>query len=240
MRPLRPGVGSALLAALALTLLAGCGGGSGSAPSVASVSLTIHWPSQTGLGPAAMPPATEVIQLTLTRDDVIIAQTGVARATDGSDTTATMLEIPVGDSTLNAYAYSYDPNTVIADAHQVITVLGGVDNPVSVELMPTLNTAPVPTFTVTPPTSINAGSDFTVDASGSTDAETATDGLQVRWDWTNDGTYDTSWTTTKTATHSYPTYGMYTIGLEVRDPAWLSATTTRQVYIVYVPPGPGT
>lgn len=58
---------------------------------------------------------------------------------------------------------------------------------------------------------------FHVDAWCSGDEETPHEDLQVRWDWTNDGVYDTSYTKTKTASHEYNIGGYKTITLQVRD-----------------------
>ncbi|MFO7749438.1 MAG: hypothetical protein R6V54_05040, partial [Desulfobacteraceae bacterium] len=38
-----------------------------------------------------------------------------------------------------------------------------------------------------------------------------------RWDWNNDGVFDTDWLTTPTASHSYPTEGQYIVRLQVKD-----------------------
>jgi formylglycine-generating enzyme required for sulfatase activity len=56
--------------------------------------------------------------------------------------------------------------------------------------------------------------------------------LEARWDWTNDGTYDTSWSTTKTASHQYSFNGNYTIKLQVRDPEGLTGETTHSVTVI--------
>lgn len=52
-----------------------------------------------------------------------------------------------------------------------------------------------------------------------------------RWDWTNDGTWDTSWLRTATTTHSYTILGMYTVKLEVRDSGGLNDTDTATVIV---------
>jgi formylglycine-generating enzyme required for sulfatase activity len=87
-----------------------------------------------------------------------------------------------------------------------------------------------PAFTVTPGSG-TVSTNFVVDASSSTDASYATSQLQVRWDWTNDGTYDTSFTTTKTATRTYATAGLHTIRLEVKNPANATRSITRTVSV---------
>jgi PKD repeat protein len=94
----------------------------------------------------------------------------------------------------------------------------------------TCNTSPTAAFAVTP-TSGDTSTVFSFDASACSDAEDATSALQVRWDWENDGTYDTSWNTTKTASHSYAAPGTYTVRLEVQDTGGLTDATTRQVTV---------
>ncbi len=96
------------------------------------------------------------------------------------------------------------------------------------------NTAPVASFEVTPLVG-QAGEEFTFDASGSTDAQTATADLQVRWDFEDDGTWDTDFNTEKVATHTYNTEATYIAKLEVKDAGGLTTTTTRQVYVGEAP-----
>jgi len=55
--------------------------------------------------------------------------------------------------------------------------------------------------------------------------------LEVRWDWENDGTYDTNYSITKTATYQYNTVGTYTVKLEVKDTEGLTNTTTVQIIV---------
>ncbi|MBU1246942.1 hypothetical protein KJ973_02765 [Patescibacteria group bacterium] len=89
---------------------------------------------------------------------------------------------------------------------------------------------PRASFTVTPASGdINTNFDF--DAFGSSDIDDLLADLQVRWDWENDGVWDTAWTTTKIATHKYITEGMYTIKLEVKNTKELTANVTRQVNV---------
>ncbi|MFZ1947331.1 MAG: PKD domain-containing protein, partial [bacterium] len=93
-----------------------------------------------------------------------------------------------------------------------------------------LNTAPTASFTV----SSGSGTTETVfqfDASGCSDAEDAASALQVRWDWEDDGTWDTGWSTTKTATYQYGTAGTKTVRLEVKDTGSLSDDTTQAVQV---------
>ena len=52
-----------------------------------------------------------------------------------------------------------------------------------------------------------------------------------RWDWTNDGIWDTTWITTMTTTHIYTKAGSYTVRLQVQDFAGLNDTDTATVTI---------
>jgi formylglycine-generating enzyme required for sulfatase activity len=92
------------------------------------------------------------------------------------------------------------------------------------------NTAPVPSFTVNP-TSGTTETDFEFDASGCTDAQDDVSMLEVRWDWESDGTWDTSYSTVKTATHRYETEGTKVVKLEVKDTGGLTNNTTRTVVV---------
>lgn len=97
------------------------------------------------------------------------------------------------------------------------------------------NTAPIASFTITP--DIGTTNDtFTFDASGSTDNEDDTSILEVRWDWENDGTWDTEYSTTKIITHQYLAFGTYTVKLEVKDSGELTNTTTKTVSLSNTPP----
>ena len=97
------------------------------------------------------------------------------------------------------------------------------------------NTAPTASFTVTPATG-TPSTVFRFDASGSSDNEQTAATLEVRWDWDNNGVYDTDWSTTKTAGHSYSAVALYTARLQVRDSGVLTGETTRQVSVVSQPP----
>ena len=94
---------------------------------------------------------------------------------------------------------------------------------------PTPNTPPQAAFTVSP-SSGDTSTVFTFDASGSTDAEDGTP-TEVRWDWNNDGIFETNWDTAKTATHAFSTAGVHTVRLEVQDTGGLTDATTRQVTV---------
>ncbi len=86
-----------------------------------------------------------------------------------------------------------------------------------------------PTANAGGPYSVNVDEDIIFDASSSTDSDGSIAGY--RWDWTNDGTYDTSWLPTSTTTYSYSNAGSYTVKLEVKDNEGETDTDTAQVTI---------
>jgi hypothetical protein len=87
------------------------------------------------------------------------------------------------------------------------------------------NDAPVASFTAV----VSGEKQITVDASSSRDTETAAAELVVRWDFTNDGTWDTGWSTEKIVLHTYPADGQYTIRMEVKDAIDQTASSTRDI-----------
>jgi len=73
---------------------------------------------------------------------------------------------------------------------------------------------------------------FTFDASLSSDDRDPVASLEVRWDWEDDGIWDTVWITTKAAQHQYSSPGIYTIRLEVKDTGNQIGNTTKQVAVI--------
>jgi parallel beta-helix repeat protein len=96
---------------------------------------------------------------------------------------------------------------------------------------PPPNTPPTAVFSVSPGIG-NVTTVFTADASASFDAEDPPDLLEVRWDWEDDGVWDTPYARVKVAQHQYGRPSNYTIRLEVRDTAGLISTTTREVLVL--------
>lgn len=93
-----------------------------------------------------------------------------------------------------------------------------------------VNTAPIASFTVTPSTG-TISTIFQFDASGCSDAQDPVSALQVRWDWENDGTWDTGWKTAKADTHTYGAMGTKTINLEVKDTGGLTGNRARTLVV---------
>lgn len=92
------------------------------------------------------------------------------------------------------------------------------------------NNQPVASFTITP-TSGTTLTLFEFNASGSSDEENGNSTLEVRWDWENDGSWDTDWSANKIASHQFTIVGDYTVVVEVRDSRGLKDTTAHDVII---------
>ena len=88
------------------------------------------------------------------------------------------------------------------------------------------SSAPIAFFTITPESG-RTNNYFIFDASGSTDLEDEVALLKVRWDWEDDGIWDTDFVLTKVAVHFYREPGTYVIKLEVKDVQGLTGSTTR-------------
>ncbi len=92
------------------------------------------------------------------------------------------------------------------------------------------NTPPSAFFTISP-TSGSIDTEFTFDASESSDNQDFSDNLLVRWDWEGDGTWDSEYSTEKTATHQYTATGTYMVVLQVRDSGGLTDRRSRFITI---------
>jgi len=80
---------------------------------------------------------------------------------------------------------------------------------------------------------------FTFDASVSSDNETDTGALEVRWDFENDGVLDSYFSTTKAIQYTFSAPGVYTVKLEVLDYAGNISTAFHTVTIANnTPPMP--
>ena len=90
-------------------------------------------------------------------------------------------------------------------------------------------TKPTAAFIVSP----NAGTPettFTFDASKSHDNTGGNTNMQYRWDYENDGIWDTQWSDSAKLLHRYQQTGYYTVGMEVKDKSgltdWVSINLT--------------
>ncbi len=90
----------------------------------------------------------------------------------------------------------------------------------------------VPTGDADGPYSGQTNIEIEFDGSGSSDPDGSIAGY--RWDWTNDGSYDTDWLSTPKKTHSYQSAGIYTVKLQVKDNEGAMDTDISQVTIIFV------
>lgn len=93
-----------------------------------------------------------------------------------------------------------------------------------------VNTAPTARLSASS-NSVQAGQQVTFDASGSTDSETSSANLQVRWDYDNDGVFDTSSSTVKTAGTNFNTAGVKVIRVAISDEGGLSSEATTTISV---------
>lgn len=76
---------------------------------------------------------------------------------------------------------------------------------------------------------------FLFDASTSYDEEDDSTSLQVRWDWENDGNWDTNYSIEKLCEHQFSSPGKKNIILEVKDSAGLTDTTKKTLSLSIAP-----
>ncbi|NOQ75821.1 MAG: hypothetical protein GQ574_27700 [Crocinitomix sp.] len=99
------------------------------------------------------------------------------------------------------------------------------------------NEAPVAVFTFSPG-SANTSTSVVFDASTSSDKEDEVSALIVRWDWQNDGVWDTKWDTKKTAQFTYPKEGVIEIKMEVKDSYGITNEVTHRMSVQNFEPCP--
>ncbi len=89
---------------------------------------------------------------------------------------------------------------------------------------------PTAVFEVSPPFA-TPGSTFSFSALASTDPDDATVDLEVRWDWDNDGEWDTDWSTQKVVQHVFEEAGAQSVVMQVKDPLDLNDTVVHTVNV---------
>jgi PKD repeat protein len=102
----------------------------------------------------------------------------------------------------------------------------------TVEIVPDEpNTPPTACFTIDPPSAI-MNSEFTFDASCSSDLEDGLAWLSVRYDWENDGVWDGAWWNAgETLPHRYLLPGTYTVRMIIKDTGELTDETSRTLTV---------
>jgi len=92
------------------------------------------------------------------------------------------------------------------------------------------NTPPIANFTVNP----DSGNIFTIfkfDPRGSYDLEDSTTELNMKWDWENDGQWDTDYEPLNIITHQFPTPGNIHVSLEIIDSEGEMDIATHQIVV---------
>lgn len=119
--------------------------------------------------------------------------------------------------------------TMTLEVWDMAALTDTISHQITVLAPPLIDQAGYPTATLAvSPTYGPAGTVFHVDGSASSGGT-----LAARWDWEDDGHFDTPFTTTLTAVHAYTVSGDYTIRLEVRDlGSGLSDAGFRNVTVV--------
>lgn len=90
--------------------------------------------------------------------------------------------------------------------------------------------SPHPVIRISPETG-HILTEFTLDASETTDDEDSLDQLQFRWDFDGDGFYDTPWDSEPVVLHQYSTASRYYPVVSVRDPGNLSQTAKGDIMV---------
>jgi PKD repeat protein len=92
----------------------------------------------------------------------------------------------------------------------------------------TCNLPPTASFTYSP-TSGDTCTTFTFNASGSSDPEDPQSALRIRWDFDNNGFYETDWSTTKTITRLLGSPTLHTVRMQVIDTSDRADAVTQTI-----------
>lgn len=113
---------------------------------------------------------------------------------------------------------------------EVLDTQGATDDTTRQVTVYQTSSAPIASFTVSPESGRQSDV-FTFDASSCYDAEDPLSLLEVRWDFQNNGVWDTEFSTSKAAIWIFGQPGEYVVKLEVRDTDGLTGSTTRKVNV---------
>jgi len=137
-------------------------------------------------------------------------------------------DVPLTINKAAVYVYAV-PGTYIARL-EVIDTQGLIGSTTRIIVVSAANIKPTAVFTVNPEMG-TIETQFNFDASGCTDPEDPVESLRVRWDWENDGVYDTEYRTLKTIQHRFAIAGRYTVVMEVIDTEGYGATFTKEIVV---------
>jgi len=126
------------------------------------------------------------------------------------------------------FVYS-EPGKYIARL-EVLDTQGLIGSTTRIVNVAAANIKPTGVFTVNPESG-TIETTFSFDASGCSDPEDPVESLQIRWDWNNDGVYDTDYRTIKTIQHVFPVAGTYTVVMEVIDTEGYGSTFAKTIVV---------
>ena len=94
---------------------------------------------------------------------------------------------------------------------------------------------PTPRFSVLPENG-DIETQFIFDARKSSDDKDSGNKLQIRWDWNNDGIWDTEFSTELVQQHNYDSPGSYIVKLQVKDTGGLMSVLSRTIDVSDIGP----
>jgi len=140
----------------------------------------------------------------------------------GTESWTAQVDLTLGGNLIEARAHDGWGNPSTVDRVTVAYVLSGNDPPTAA-------------FAATPVAGTVA-TVFSFDASASSDPQDPVSVLETRWDFEDDGVFDTAWSTAKVATRQFTVPATTAVRLEVRDSGGLLGTTVRTVWVNDTPP----
>ena len=93
------------------------------------------------------------------------------------------------------------------------------------------NEAPIASFNVNSAKG-DVSTMFYFNATGCIDLEDSVEMLEIRWDWEDDGIWDTEWNSNKTISHRFASPGNYTIRFQVRDGKGLTDIAKMEISVI--------
>jgi hypothetical protein len=128
-------------------------------------------------------------------------------------------DFPMGNGYYQFYSIAVDSTSLEEDAPSAADAVCAFDG-----------SAPSALFTPSPSVG-DTVTVFQVDASACADLKDPDSELEYRWDWNNDGIWETGWISNEISTHVYSLPGDYTIVLQVRDSDGMVNSTTHTVHV---------
>jgi hypothetical protein len=126
-----------------------------------------------------------------------------------------------GVETIPYFSRLVSPGTL--DSHRIsqldgVMIYAGDHSPPSAEF-------------VVEPSFVEPGEPVFFDPSPTIDPDDDSADLLMRWDWENDGVWDTEWLSAVSPEHAFSTPGVHEVALQVRDPRMLNDTVVRDVNV---------